>query len=257
MSPAPTGGQLANRVALVTGGGRGIGRAIALALAQEGADVAVVGRDREALLAVVEEVSARGRRGLALAADISEVAGLPALFDRAANELGALDILVNNAGQQHIAPAERLTEAQWDATMDINLKALFFCAQEAGRRMLARGEGGAIVNVGSTYSVVAFPEFSAYCASKGGVLQLTRALAVEWARHGINVNAVGPTAVYTEMMREMLDDPGFREHYLPRLPNREFPQPEDVAAAVVFLAGPGARFIHGQQLMVDGGYTVM
>jgi 2-deoxy-D-gluconate 3-dehydrogenase len=141
--------------------------------------------------------------------------------------------------------------------MDTNLKAVFFCSQQAGRRFLRRGEGGRIVNVGSTYSVVAFPEFSAYCASKGGVIQLTRALAVEWARHGINVNAIGPTAVYTDMMREMLDDPEFRASYLPRLPNGEFPQPEDIAAAAVFLAGPGSRFIHGQQIMVDGGYTVV
>jgi NAD(P)-dependent dehydrogenase (short-subunit alcohol dehydrogenase family) len=250
-------GQLAGKVALVTGGGKGIGRAIALAYADEGADVAVVGRDEAALQEVADAIAARGRTGLALAGDISDVAGLPALFDRATEALGALDVLVNNAGQQHTAPAEELTEAQWDATMDTNLKALFFCSQEAGRRFLARGEGGRIVNVGSTYSVVAWPEFSAYCASKGGVIQLTRALAVEWAKHGINVNAVGPTAVYTDMMREMLDDPGFREAYLPRVPGGEFPQPEDIAAAAVFLAGPGSRFVHGQQLLVDGGYTVM
>jgi 2-deoxy-D-gluconate 3-dehydrogenase len=250
-------GDLEGKVAVVTGGGKGIGRAIALAFAGAGADVAVVGRDEDALHEVAGGVRDAGRRGLVLASSITSPAALPALFDRVADELGPLDILVNNAGQQHTAPAEDLTEEQWDATMDCNLKALFFCAQEAGRRYLARGTGGRIINIASTYSLVAFPGFAAYCASKGGVLQLTRALATEWARHGINVNAIGPTAVYTDMMREMLDDPAFRESYLPRVPSGEFPQPEDVAAAALFLAGPGSRFIHGHQLMVDGGYTAM
>jgi 2-deoxy-D-gluconate 3-dehydrogenase len=250
-------GALAGKVAVVTGGGRGIGRAIAVAFARQGADVAVVGRDEDVLVEALAGVEQAGRHGVAVAASITDIAGLGAVFDRIEDRLGPLDILVNNAGQQHTAPAEHLTEEQWDATMDCNLKALFFCSQEAARRLLARGSPGRIINIGSTYSLVTYPEFSAYCASKGGVLQLTRALATEWARRGINVNAIGPTAVYTDMMREMLDDPAFRESYLPRVPAGEFPQPEDIAAAAVFLAGPGARCIHGHQLMVDGGYTLM
>jgi 2-deoxy-D-gluconate 3-dehydrogenase len=251
------GQELAGQVAIVTGGGKGIGRAIALAFARAGADVAIVGRDAAALRATGAEIEQAGRRALAIEADITAVAGLPDLFAGVIATLGDLDVLVNCAGQQHTAPAEELTEAQWDATLDTNLKALFFCAQAAGRHFLARGRGGRIINLGSSYSVVAYPEFSAYCASKGGVVQLTRALATEWAGRGINVNAIGPTAVYTDMMREMLDDPGFQESYLPRVPGGAFPQPSDVADAALFLAGPGSRFIHGHQLMVDGGYTAL
>ena len=249
-------GALAGKVALITGAGQGIGRAIAVGFAEAGADVAVLGRTAATVQETAGLIEAQGRRVLSLVADISRVSEIGGLVAQTVDTLGGLDILVNCAGVQHTAPAEDLTEEQWDLTMDSNLKALFFCCQAAGRHMLANA-GGSIINIGSTYSVVAFPEFSAYCASKGGVLQLTRALATEWAQRGINVNAIGPTAVYTEMMREMLDDPDFRESYLPRLPNREFPAPADIAAAAVFLAGDGAKFIHGHQLMVDGGYTVM
>ena len=251
------GSSLGGKVAIVTGGGRGIGRAIALALADEGADVAVVGRQPEPLEAVAGEIQARGRRVLAIAADLSKVAEIPALFAGVIEDLGDLDILVNNAGVQVTAPAEELTEAQWDETIDNNLKQLFFCCQEAGRYFLRRGRGGKIINLGSTFSVTVWPEFSAYCASKAGVVHLTRALAAEWAQYGINVNAIGPTAVYTDMMRHMLDDEEFRKDYFRRLPNKAFPNPEDIAASAVFLAGPGSSYIHGHQIMVDGAHTAL
>lgn len=252
-----SGHSLSGKVAIVTGGGRGIGRAIALGFADEGADVAVIGRKPEQLEQTAADIEGRGRRGLAIRADLSEVIRIPDVFQRVIDELGDLDILVNNAGVQVTAPAEALTEEMWDETIDNNLKQLFFCCREAGRYFLKLGRGGKIINIGSTFSVVVWPEFSAYCASKGGVIQLTRALACEWAQHGINVNAIGPTAVYTDMMKHMLDDPDFRADYHRRLPNRAFPNPEDIAAAAVFLAGPGSNFIHGHQIMVDGAYTAL
>lgn len=251
------GDSLKGKVAIVTGGGRGIGRAISLALADEGADVAVLGRTQGTLDETSAAIEKKGRRALAIAADLSAVVGIPALFEQVKDALGDIDILVCNHGVQVTAPAEDLTEEEWDASIDNNLKAAFFCCQAAGKHFITRGRGGKIVNIGSTFSFVVWPEFAAYCASKGGLLQVTRALAAEWAQHGINVNAVGPTAVYTDMMRDMLDDPDFRADYYRRLPNKAFPNPEDIAAAVVFLAGPGSDYIHGHQIMVDGGYLTL
>jgi 2-dehydro-3-deoxy-D-gluconate 5-dehydrogenase len=181
---------LAGRRSLVTGGGRGIGREIALGFAESGADVAVVGRDADRLADVVRDIDGLGSAGVPLPADLSRTAEIPALVDAARERLGGLDILVNCAGIQITGPAEDVTEADWDATLDANLKALFFCCQAAGRHFLAQGRGK-IINMGSTFALVGAREFTAYCASKGGVLLLTRALAAEWSARGVNVNAIG------------------------------------------------------------------
>ena len=245
---------LAGRRALVTGGGRGIGRAIAVGFAEAGADVAVVGRDADRLAEVVSEVDALGRTGMALPADLTRTAEIPAVVDDARERLGGLDILVNCAGVQITGPAEDVTEADWDATLDSNLKALFFCCQAAGRHFLVQGHGK-VINMGSTFALVGAREFAAYCASKGGVLLLTRTLAAEWAARGVNVNAIGPTAVRTEMNAYLLDDPQFLEGFLPTLPAGRIAEPRDVVGAAVFLASSASDMVHGHQLMVDGAYT--
>jgi NAD(P)-dependent dehydrogenase (short-subunit alcohol dehydrogenase family) len=252
MSPSLTG-----KVAAVTGAGRGMGRAIALALADEGADVALIDRMPDHLHQVAAEIEARGRRALAVEADIVDVPRLPAVFDSIVAELGDLHILMNNAGVQLVRAAVDTTEVEWDTVMDVNAKGLFFCAQQAGRHFLARGGGGKIVNTCSTASIIAETDFAAYCASKGAVMQITRALAAEWARHGINVNGIGPTLVDTQMTREQLDEEGYREMFLEKLPARRMPEPEDIADAVVFLAGPRSDFIHGHVLYVDSGETIV
>jgi NAD(P)-dependent dehydrogenase (short-subunit alcohol dehydrogenase family) len=248
---------LSGKVAVVTGGGRGMGRAIANAFAAEGADVAIIDRLPDHLDEVRAEIEAHGRRGFAVHADLTEVAQIPEIFASIRNELGDLDILMNNAGVQPIAPAIDTTEEIWDLNMDVNAKALFFCAREAGRHFLERRKRGKIINTCSTFSVICEPEFVAYCASKGAVLQITRALASEWARHGINVNGIGPTAVYTEMTKPQLDDPEYRAEYLGKLPARTLPEASDIADAVVFLAGPRSDFIHGHMLLVDCGETIV
>jgi 2-deoxy-D-gluconate 3-dehydrogenase len=216
----------------------------------------VVGRAPDALAGVVAQIEACGRSGVALTADLTCTAEIPAMVDAARERLGGLDILVNAAGVQITGPAEDVTEQDWDATQETNLKALFFCCQAAGREFLAQGHGK-IINLASTFAVVGAPEFAAYCASKGGVLQLTRTLAAEWAARGVNVNAIGPTAVATEMNAYLLEDPAFLEAFMPRLPAGRLAQPRDVAAAAVYLAAPASDMVHGHHLMVDGGYTVI
>jgi NAD(P)-dependent dehydrogenase (short-subunit alcohol dehydrogenase family) len=247
---------LAGRRALVTGGGRGIGREIALGFAEAGADVAVAGRDADRLAGVVAEIEAGGRRGVPLPADLTRTAEIPAVIDAARELLDGLDILVNSAGVQITGPAEDVTEADWDATLDANLKALFFCCQAAGRHFLAQGHGK-IINMGSTFALVGARQFAAYCASKAGVLLLTRVLAAEWAARGVNVNAIGPTAVRTEMNAYLLDDPEFLEGFLPMVPAGRLARPRDVVGAAVFLASAASDMVHGHQLTVDGGYTAV
>jgi 2-deoxy-D-gluconate 3-dehydrogenase len=248
---------LDGKVAVVTGGGRGMGRAIANAFATEGADVAVIDRMPDHLPAVCADIESHGCRSLAVEADLTDVARLPEVFADIVRDLGSVDILMNNAGVQTYGPAVDVTESEWDLAMNVNAKALFFCALAAGRHFIERGKRGKIVNTCSVFSTLAEAQFATYCASKGAVLQITRALAAEWAQHGINVNGIGPTAVYTEMTAEQLDDPEYREWYLGKLPARALPEPKDIADAVVFLAGPRSDFIHGHMLMIDSGESIV
>ena len=247
---------LAGKKAIVTGGGRGIGAAIAVALAEAGADVAVIGRTAELLEDTAAAVRALGQSAAVKVADLTDVDSIPGVFAELADGLGGFDILVNSAGVQLTAPALDVSEQDWDATIDANLKALFFCCQAAGSRFVETG-AGKIINLASTFSEVGFPGFAAYCASKGGVMQLTRTLALEWAPHGVNVNAIAPTAVRTEMNAYLLDDPGFLEAFLPRVPAGRVGQPNDIAGSAVFLASAASDFVHGHLLYVDGGYTAV
>lgn len=247
---------LAGKKAIITGGGRGIGRAIAVAFAEAGADLAVIGRTAGLLEDTASEIRALGQTAAFKAADLTDVGSIPGAFAELSDVLGGFDILVNSAGVQLTAPALDVSEQDWDATLDANLKALFFCCQAGGRHFVGQG-AGKIINLASTFSIVGFPEFAAYCASKGGVMQLTRTLSLEWAPHGVNVNAIAPTAVRTEMNAYLLDDPGFLEAFIPHVPAGRVGQPSDVAGSAVFLASPASDFVHGHLLFVDGGYTAV
>lgn len=247
---------LDGQIALVTGAGSGIGRAIAVGLAEAGADVAALGRNRERLDGTVEAVVARGRRGISITADVTEAAEVNRAFERVIEELGDLHILVNSAGAQITGDAVSFAEADWDTVLDANLKGTFLCCQAAARHFLANG-GGKIINLASTFSFVGFPQFAAYCASKGGVLLLTRALATEWAKDNINVNAIAPCATRTELNAYLLDDPAFLEGFLPRFPAGRIAKPEDMVGAAVYLSSRASDMVHGHTVLVDGGYTAI
>jgi NAD(P)-dependent dehydrogenase (short-subunit alcohol dehydrogenase family) len=245
--------RLDGSVAVVTGGGRGIGRGIAERLAGAGADLVVAGRSPEALDAAQSAIERLGRRCVTVRADVRDAEAGRRIVDRAVSSFGRLDILVNNAGINHRTAALDVTESEWDEVLDTNLKAVFFCAQAAARVMLPAGRG-AIVNLASTMSFVALPNRATYCASKGAVATLTKQLAIEWAPRGVRVNAVAPTFVETGMTAEVLQDPAARALVIGRIPLGRVVDLDEVARTVLFLASPASSAITGAVLPVDGGY---
>jgi 2-dehydro-3-deoxy-D-gluconate 5-dehydrogenase len=252
---------LVGAIALVTGGGSGIGLACARALAAEGAAVALTELpdrlDRAA--SVASEIVDDGGEALALPLDAREQGSIERCVDDAAAWRGRLDVLVNNAGVAIRKPALEITPDDWDAVLDVNLRGVFFVSQAVAKVMRDQvPQGGAIVNVASIMGLVGWTDRAAYGASKGGLVNLTRMLAVEWAALGIRVNAICPTFVDTPLTRPMFDaQPAFHAEVLGRTPLGRLATPAEVAAAVVFLAGPGAAMVHGHALTVDGGWTAV
>jgi NAD(P)-dependent dehydrogenase (short-subunit alcohol dehydrogenase family) len=246
---------LQDKIALVTGAARGLGRAIALALAEAGADVALGLRDRTSDGGVTAEIAARGRRPLPLQMDMSSTAQIRKAVDQTAQNFGRLDILVNNTG---IAPdnlAENVSEEDFDQTVAINLKGTFFACQAAGRIMIQQ-RSGCIINMSSQAAFAALPTESVYCMTKAGISHLTKCLAVEWGKYNITVNAVAPTFINTPGTQPSLADPGFRQDVIDRIAGlHRIGEPSEVAGAVVFLASPAASLITGHTLVIDGGWT--
>jgi NAD(P)-dependent dehydrogenase (short-subunit alcohol dehydrogenase family) len=247
--------RLDGRRALVTGGARGLGRVIAQALAEAGADIAVSGRSREACEAAASEIAAAtGRRARGFAADVIEAAQVTRLVSEVEAELGPIDILVNNAGVNKRGPIEELTEADWDMVIDTNLKGPWLCARAVGPKMRDRG-WGRIINLASVLGVIAMPGRSPYASSKSGVINLTRVLALEWAGTGVTANAICPGAFGTEMNRVLLDDPVKYQEFVRRIPMKRWGEVEEIAGAAVFLASDAASYVTGSTVTVDGGWT--
>jgi NAD(P)-dependent dehydrogenase (short-subunit alcohol dehydrogenase family) len=254
-SPALPSFAVRDQVALVTGAARGLGRAIALALAEAGAHVALGLRDIAKDGGLAEEIAARGRRMLPLQLDVARIEQIEPAVQAVVAEFGRLDILVNNAGIALGSPAEEVAEADFDQMLAVNLKGTFFTSQAAGRVMIAQGYGR-IVNLGSQAGVVALPGEAIYCMTKAGIAHLTKCLAVEWGRHGITVNAVAPTFVRTPGTAEVLADPDFHADVVERIAAlHRIGEPIEVAGVVVFLASPAASLITGETVLIDGGWT--
>jgi NAD(P)-dependent dehydrogenase (short-subunit alcohol dehydrogenase family) len=247
---------LAGQVALVTGAARGLGRAIAIALADAGADVALGLRDAGSGVDVAHEIERRGRRALRLQMDVTDLVQSYEAIDRAQSELGPIDILVNNVGGGTERPLEEFTEAEFDFTIDLNVKASFFIAQRVARAMIRRGVGGRIVNMSSQAGFVALPGEGIYCLSKAAVAHMTKCMGVEWGKFGITVNAVAPTFIETDGTADALGQDAFRDDVVERIAGlHRIGKPVEVAGAVVFLASPAASLITGQTLLIDGGWT--
>jgi NAD(P)-dependent dehydrogenase (short-subunit alcohol dehydrogenase family) len=242
--------RLEGKVALITGASRGLGAGIADALREAGATVVGTSRDPESAAQVAEQLGS-----IPVVMDVIDVSSVQRGIERVASEFGRLDLLVNNAGLNIPQSVFEVDEASWDSVINTNLKGTFFAAQAAARHMAERGEGGRIINVASQAGVVGIEERSAYGASKGGALTLTKVLAIELARHGITVNAVAPTFIDTELTRSTLEDPEWGERILSRIPLGRVGEVEDVAAATLYLASPAAAMVTGHTLLVDGGWT--
>lgn len=245
---------LAGRVSMVTGASRGLGRAITLALAEAGSDLVLVSRSPEGLERVATEVRACDRQALAVPADISQSDEVGEVVRRAVETFGRVDCLVNNAGVSPVyTSAEKITREAWDEILAVNLTGTFLASQAVGRQMIRQG-GGKIINISSIGGAVGLSRLAAYAASKGGIHQLTRALAIDWARYGILVNAVAPAFVETDMTAGLRQHPDLSEEIRQQIPLGRFAQPEDVVGAVLFLASDAANYITGHCLAVDGGW---
>jgi NAD(P)-dependent dehydrogenase (short-subunit alcohol dehydrogenase family) len=246
---------LNGRVALVTGAARGIGNALALALANAGADIALGLRDVKTAGRLVRDIEAMGRKALPLQMDVTKLDQIEAAVARTVEHFGKLDILVNNAGLGPENPAEAVREEDFDLTLAVNVKGTFFASQAAGKVMIKQGYGR-IINLGSQAGAVALPGESVYCMTKAAISHLTKCLAVEWGKHNITVNTVAPTFIVTPGTEPALADPAIRADVIERIAGlHRVGQPMDVAGAVIFLASPAASMITGDTLLIDGGWT--
>src|SRR5579863_8865305 len=243
------------RAALVTGASYGIGAAIAIALARDGCDVAVTDLRTEDLAATARAVAAAGGRALPIALDLRSQPQVERAMAEAVAALGPLDLLVNNAGVPLSRPAVEVTRAEWEEVLAVNLTGAFFISQQMGRHLIAQGRPGAIVSIASTHGTVGFPGAAAYGIAKAGISHMTRVLAIEWAPHKIRVNAIAPGTTETPSRAPILADPQRRAVMLERIPLKRFGRPEEMAAAVRYLASPQASYVTGQILLLDGGLT--
>jgi NAD(P)-dependent dehydrogenase (short-subunit alcohol dehydrogenase family) len=250
-----TGNSQPRRAALVTGASYGIGAAVAVGLAHDGFDVAVTDLEAADLAATIAAIGAAGGKAAAVALDVRSQQSVEAAFAEAVAEIGPLDLLVNNAGVPMTRPAIEITRADWETALAVNLTGTFFMSQQMGRHLIAGGRPGAIVSLASTHGTVGFANVVGYGVAKAGISHMTRILAIEWAPHGIRVNAIAPGTTETESRAPRLADPARREAMLNRIPLHRFGTPEEMAGAVRYLASPLASYITGQILLLDGGLT--
>lgn len=246
--------RLDGRLALVTGASRGMGRAISLAFARAGADVVLVARGRQNLEQVASEIRSMGRKAWIFPFDLTRVEEIPSLYRQILRTCGTIDILLNNAGTIHRQEAVEFPLSEWQRVLMLNLTAPFVLSQQFARQLIQKKKPGKILNIASLLSEVARAKIPAYAASKGGIRQLTKALAVEWAPYRINVNAIGPGYIETELTRPLIEDEQFNRWVIEHTPWQRWGQPDDIASVALFLASPASNFISGQIIYVDGGW---
>jgi len=248
---------LIGKTALVTGASRGIGEAIAKGLAQAGADLILVSRNATLLEKVAKEIEGYGRKALPIAADIGDAEEIQGAVDIALKTFTKIDILVNNAGISPILKkAEEVTLKEWEEIVRVNLTGTFFFCQAVGKMMIQQG-GGKIINMVSVGAVVGFSRQIAYCATKGGILQLTKVLAIEWTRYNIQVNAIGPAYLETELTKGMRESKIISDNLLQRTPMGRFGKPEEIVGAAIYLASEASSYVTGQTVFVDGGWLAL
>ncbi|OHB87107.1 MAG: hypothetical protein A3C38_06250 [Planctomycetes bacterium RIFCSPHIGHO2_02_FULL_50_42] len=247
--------ELRGRVALVTGASKGLGKSMAMALGEAGADIVMVARGPVKLAETEKEVADMGVRTLTVAADVTIPEDVDKMVSQALAKFGKIDILVNNVGTYVGKPIEESTTEDWFNLINTNLTSTYLCCRAVGKHMMER-QRGKVVNMAAAIGALGARNSSAYCASKGGVIQLTRALAVEWAKHHITVNAIAPGTMETEITAKMLEDPKVRKALEGKIPMNRIGQPSDLAGTVIFLSASGSDYITGQTIFVDGGFSV-
>lgn len=247
---------LKNKVMVITGGTRGIGRGLVNYFVEQGVQVAAIGSNEESAKRLSKEMAKEGHSVRTYALDVRNVSGIQPVFDRIAKDFGGIDILVNCAGMGNPIPAIDVTQEDWDTMMDLNLRGCFFCSQAAAKHMLPK-KYGRIINVSSQLSLVANENESVYCASKGGLNNLTRCLSYEWSKNGVIVTAVAPTFIYTPGTAERLNTPSFRENVMSRIPRGRLGNVTDVGVAIHYLASDYADMASGSCLVIDGGWTIV
>lgn len=248
--------ELENKTVIVTGGSKGIGKDIALTFARLNANVVISGRNESILKEALSELKEFNDKCIAVQGDLSDIAAVKELIEKAAVQFGTVDVLVNNAGVNIAKPAMEVTEEDWDTVLDLNLKSVFFASQAAAKYMITQ-RSGKIINIASQMAFVGYYKRAAYCSSKGGLVQMTKALAVEWAKHNIKVNAVAPTFVETEFTEKMFEDKAFKQDAESRILLEGLSKPQDTSGAVLYLASDLANFVTGETIKVDGGWTAI
>ncbi|BBO75944.1 2-deoxy-D-gluconate 3-dehydrogenase [Desulfosarcina widdelii] len=246
---------LENRIAMVTGASRGLGRAMAIGMAGAGAHIVAIGRDNQSLAETAKEISAAGGTSTVFQADLCDDTAVKDMVQATIKMLGRIDILVNNAG---IAPMERTTEiskAEWDRVIDINLNAVFLLSRTVGRQMIEKKTGN-IINIASVYGKMASNRSLHYCASKAAIIQMTKALALEWAPFNIRVNCIAPGFFQTDMTAEQQSNEKHYNFLMEKIPLRRFGKPEEIVGSVLFLSSAASQYVTGSTLFIDGGYSI-
>ncbi|WP_203555894.1 glucose 1-dehydrogenase [Bacillus sp. B15-48] len=246
---------LTGKVAIVTGGSKGIGKQIVLDYAELGANVVIVGRNKQKCEEVAQEVSQMGREAVTVSADVGKLDDIYKIYEICKNSFGKLDILVNNAGTNATNAAVNVTEEEWDRTFNVNLKGLFFSCQQAAKMMIPQ-ESGKIINISSIGGSRAYRNIGPYGASKAAVMHITRTLANEWARYNIQVNGIAPGLIATDINKDDIADPERLDRMLKMIPQRRLGKPQDISSMAVYLASKASDYITGQSYFVDGGKTV-